>query len=274
MKLRAEILEAGQRAAEFLVDRARLQRAEADAHLRHGGAERREKLPQAATIVPFPAPRGDLDAVDHDLAIALGGELPRLLHRAFQRQRAHAPACIRDDAVGAEIVAAVLNLQKRARPLGKAACGKLLKAARKPRVLHMLPVLPVARRLRQTVEKFHAPVRADEHVHVHPAQLLRRGLRVAAAHADDGLRVAPADTADGVARFFVGHGRHGAGIDHITVADAVKVAQRVAALEQKLLHCLCFVLIDLTSQGIKCIFHEQYHQILESRKKKFIAFYG
>jgi len=197
--------------------------------------------------MPFPAPGGDFDAVDDDLPVALGGELPRLRHRIFKRQGAHPPAGVGDDAVGAEIVAAVLDLQQRPRPLGKAAGGQLLERARKARVLDVLPAELFRGGRRQFVQKFRAAVRADEYIHVELPDLLRRGLRVAAAYADHRVRIELPRTPDGVARFFVGDRRDGAGVDDVAVADAVEFTQRVAARQKELLHGLRLVLIHLTS---------------------------
>ena len=110
VELRAEIGVDAERLAEVLVDGARLQRAQADPDRGDRRAERRQQLPQAAAVLPLPAPGGDLDAVDDDLAVALGGKALRLLHRGLQRHGAHPAAGIGDDAVGAEIVAPVLDL--------------------------------------------------------------------------------------------------------------------------------------------------------------------
>ena len=70
VELRAEIWEARQRAAECFVDRPRFERAETDAHIRHGGADRREQVAQDGPVFPFLPPGGNFDAVDDDLAIA------------------------------------------------------------------------------------------------------------------------------------------------------------------------------------------------------------
>ena len=97
--------------------------------------------------------------------------------------------------------------------------------------------------------------RADEDVDVQLADLIRVRLRVAAADADDGVRIQAADTADGVARFLVGDRSHRTGIDDIAVTDLVKFAERMPVCKQHLLHCLCFILIDLEAEGVECEFH-------------------
>ena len=255
VELRAEIGVDAERLAEVLVDGARLQRAQADPDRGDRRAERRQQLPQAAAVLPLPAPGGDLDAVDDDLAVALGGKALRLLHRGLQRHGAHPAAGIGDDAVGAEIVAPVLDLQQRPRPRGKPARGQDLKRARLARVVHALPFLARGGSFDHVADEGLAAVGADEHVDVQLADLVRAALGVAAAHADGGGRIQLAHAPDGVAGFLVGNGCDGAGIDDIAVADLVKAAEGMPALHQQLLHRLRLVLVDLAAQRVTCKFH-------------------
>ena len=55
--------------------------------------------------------------------------------------------------------------------------------------------------------------------------------------------------------FFVGNGRHGAGIDDVSVADLIEGAERMTALDEQLLHGLRLILIDLAAECITCKFH-------------------
>ena len=255
VELRAEIWEARQRAAECFVDRPRFERAETDAHIRHGGADRREQVAQDGPVFPFLPPGGNFDAVNDDLTIALGGELLRLGDGSVQRHGAHAAARVGDDAIGTEIVAPVLHLQQRARPRGEAAGGQDLKVLSETVVFNLLPLLLVFRRLLEVRNKCTPVCRADEDVDVQLADLIRVRLRVAAADADDGVRIQAADAADGVARFLVGDRSHRTSIDDIAVTDLVKFAERMPVCKQHLLHCLCFILIDLAAEGVECEFH-------------------
>src|ERR1019366_7811115 len=58
---------------------------------------------------------GDIDAGEHQFAIAVRAEPPCLLHHLVQRDEARIAAPKRNDAERAAMVAAVLHLQKSAR---------------------------------------------------------------------------------------------------------------------------------------------------------------
>ena len=58
---------------------------------------------------------GDVDAGEHDLAVAVVGKPAHLRHHLGHRQRARIAAAERDDAEGAAVVAAVLHLHEGAR---------------------------------------------------------------------------------------------------------------------------------------------------------------
>ena len=200
-------------------------------------------------------PRGDLDAVDDDLSIALGGELLRLGDGGVQRHGAHAPACVGDDAVGTEIVATVLHLQQRARPRGEAARRQNFEILSEAVIFDLFPFLLVLGGLFEVRNKCTAIRRTDEDIDVQLADLVRVCLCVAAADADDGIRIQAADTADRVARFLVGDRRHRAGIDDIAVAELVKFAERMPVCKQHLLHRLRLILVDLAAKRVECEFH-------------------
>ena len=68
----------------------------------------------------------DLDARQDELTIALSVKLGCLLHCRVHRQATHSAAGVGNDAVGAEVDAAVLNFQKCASVTGDRACGQLL----------------------------------------------------------------------------------------------------------------------------------------------------
>jgi hypothetical protein len=70
----------------------------------------------------------------------------------------------------------------------------------------------------------------------------------------------PAAAADHRPVFLVSHGGDGAGIDNITVAIFSKRGGAVTQILKNLLHCLRFVLIDLTAKSKKTNFHCQNHQ--------------
>ena len=97
--------------------------------------------------------------------------------------------------------------------------------------------------------------RSDHHVDTEGTDLIRGGLRVAAADTDGCIGIQLLCAADGVACFLVGDSSDSAGIDDVAVAGFVKFAERMAMGQQHLLHGLRFVLIDLASKGIEGKFH-------------------
>ena len=107
----AEVGQGRQAGAEIFRDCARLQGAKADPHLRHGMAHGLDEAGQVRPAGQIPAVGRQLDAGDDQLPIPLLGQPPGLLRRLVGGERAHGPAGVGDDAVGAEIGAAVLHFQ-------------------------------------------------------------------------------------------------------------------------------------------------------------------
>ena len=259
VELRAEILARGKAAAEVLVHHARLERAEAHAQLRHGPADGFDQIGKRAAVLEIAAPRCDLDAREHDLAVAL--ERARLLHGLRQRKRAHRPAGVGDDAVGAEVAAAVLNLEHGAGARAEAPGRKRLKGAAAHGVVQqdllpgVLPGLFLPHGVQHELDKGLASAAAGHDVHAESFDLPGADLCIAAAHADDGLRVLAAQAADEGAVLAVGDRRHGAGIDEIGIAVVGIRAADVAKGQKLLLHGLRFILIDLAAKRITLKFH-------------------
>lgn len=98
----------GEAAAEVLRRHRGLERAEAQPQLRRGLGYGHDGVREIGAARQVLAVGGYLDAREHQLAVALGGQLPGLLRGALRRQGAHAPPCVWYDAVGAEVLAAVL----------------------------------------------------------------------------------------------------------------------------------------------------------------------
>ena len=116
-------------------------------------------------------------------------------------------------------------------------------------------ILFILRRLLHLQDEGFAVGGADHDVDAEGADLVRRGLRIAAADADGSVRIELLRAADGVAGFLVGDGGDGAGVDDIAVARLVEFTERMTMGQQHLLHCLRFVLVDLAPKGIKREFH-------------------
>ena len=97
-----------------------------------------------------------------------------------------------DDAVGAEAVAAVFDFEKRSCARGKTAGGELLEGAGKAAGLDLFPMGVagfILRGLLHLQNEGFAVGGSDHHVDTEGADLLRSGLRVAAADADGGVGI-------------------------------------------------------------------------------------
>ena len=154
------------------------------------------------------------------------------------------------------MLAAVLNLDKGASALQKAAGAHLLKAlvpAVRGDAHDALPLLQV---LVDIVQHLFLLPRADQHVHLAQLlRLLREGLRKTAGHSDDCAGIFPLDAMDHLPGLFVPGGGDGAGIDDIDVG-VVAAVHNVVPVSRKLLgHNLCLILVHLASQGVKRCSH-------------------
>ena len=96
------------------IDRREPQALEIGHELQHAADEIAE-LRLAGKII---APGGDVDARQHDLAIAIGDETAHLLDRLAGRHRARIAASEGNDAEGAAMIAAILDLHESAGALG------------------------------------------------------------------------------------------------------------------------------------------------------------
>ena len=63
-------------------------------------------------LIEIEAVGREVDAGQHDLVIAATGEIRDLLHRVLDGTRADAPTHVWDDAVGTELIAAILHLDE------------------------------------------------------------------------------------------------------------------------------------------------------------------
>ena len=118
MELRAELILLCKARDHIRAELLRLQRAEAYTGdpLRHTGGFHGVAEVQAK-LLPI---GGEIDAGQHDFAVAVGGEMFDLFPQLFQGLGAHAAACIRDDAIRTETVASVFDFDKCAGALKKA----------------------------------------------------------------------------------------------------------------------------------------------------------
>ena len=165
----------------------------------------------------------------------------------FQRRGAHRTACVGDDTVGAEVVAAVLNLQHSPGARFQAAGREKLKVPALKRRVHLLDAPFLLCRQEHPVDKRFSPGTSGDDVDIQSPYLLRLHLGIAAADADDGAGILPPAAANDGAVFFVCHGGYGTGVNDVTVAGFLKTAQGMPHGQDLLLHGLGLVLIDFAA---------------------------
>ena len=180
----------------------------------------------------------------------------RLTRHFIQRQAADAAARIRDDAVGAEIVAAVLDLQHRARAAVGRARRQRLKVKALERIIHARDGRVLVERTQNVIHKRLLAAAAVHHVCADGRRVLRAELRPAAAHSAQRLRVLLAQLADHLARFAPALRRDGAGVDNDQVDRLAVCRGREAVRVQERFDRLRFILVDLAAEGGYNVVHK------------------
>ena len=250
MEVWAEVGKLRRPPAKFLRDRSRLQTAQPDAQVRDGGAEGFQKVNERLTVPPLHPPGGDLNAGDDDLPVTLRSKLLCLRDGVLQRLGAERPPGIGYDAVGAEVAAAVLDLEHSPGAALQAAGGQHFKPRSADGVVHVDPGLAAADLPADLIEKCLLAARAGDHIHLQGRNLFRLCLGIAPADADDSVRILPPDPADDLAGLLVADGGDRTGVDDVELSLLLKRDGSVALALQNGLHGLAFVLIHFTSKGI------------------------
>ena len=269
MKLGTEIVKGRQPPAEVLIHDPWLQRAEADAHGSGGGTDGLRQIGKAAAVLQVPAPGGDLDTRHHYLPVTGLRQCPGLGNGPVEGLGAHGAAGIGDDAVGAEIVAAVLNLQHGAGTLPHPAGRQIFKGSALQGVVNSNVLTAHAACLlfppegQQTLQEFLPAAAAGDHIGAGFGSFLRADLGVAAAHTQQGVGMLAAQTVQEGAIFAVGDGGDGAGVDDEDIAVGLR-GRLVAQTDELLLHGLGLILVDLAAQG-KTV---KFHKILQKLPKE------
>ena len=194
-----------------------------------------------------------MDARQHDFAEARAHELFRFFTDMDGLARLHGAARIRDDAVRAEILAAVFNLEERARALGAVVERDVLERMRlhDVRDADNLALLPHG--LLDVLDDAAALLRAEhDRDALDGLDVLRCDLRIAAADRDDSLGVLAMRAPDDLAALAVAEARDRAGIDDVDIGPLLKRHDRIARALEKPLHRLRLELIDLAPKGGKC----------------------
>ena len=162
---------------------------------------------------------------------------------------------IRDDTVGAEVDATILHLQHGAGTAFQTACRQHFKFPPPQGVVYVAAMLTGVDSCEDFFNKAFPIGAAANHIYPQFFQCFGSVLGVAAAHSHDCFGVFPPAAADHGPVLLICHSSDRAGIDDIAVAGLCKGTRNMATGEQKLLHCLGLVLINLAAKGIKSDLH-------------------
>ena len=250
----ADIALRGETAAERLRHDRGLQTAEANARVRRALRRGAYGVGKRRAVAEVLAVGGNFDPCDDDLAEALSGEPGALRGDIGERQAAHPAAGVRDDAVGAEIVAAVLDLEVSAGSALQRAGGEMLDREPPEGVVHALLPAPLRDGGLHRLDELRTVAAAENDVRAERGGLLRLDLGEATADGGDRAGVFGEQPPHGLARLAPALRRNGAGVDDHGVGVA-RVGRRVAVGEQNRLHRLRLKLVDLAAQRCKNVFH-------------------
>ena len=181
----------------------------------------------------------------------------RSLPRHFiRRKTADAAARIRDDAIGAEVVAAVLDLEHRARAAIGSAGRQRLKVKAPERIIDAGDGRMLTKCAQNIIHERLLAAAAVHDIGADGGGILGAELRPAAAHGAQCLRVLLAQLADHLARLAPAFRRDGAGIDDDQVDRVTLPCGRKSVRVQQRFDRLRFILVDLAAEGGYNIVHK------------------
>ncbi len=193
--------------------------------------------------------RPKVDARQHDLMKPCRCQFFRFPAHTVQRTRAHGPARVGNDAVRAEVFAALLDLQKGPGALRRSEKGNIFERFRIHDIgnaIHQGRLLPellhIVHDPRPLLRPKHEPDALDG------ADFLVRHLRIAARDRYDRIPVHAVRTPYHLPRFPIAETCHGAGIHDVDVRRLGKRHDLIAALLEQPLHRLRFELVDLAAK--------------------------
>lgn len=159
------------------------------------------------------------------------------------------PRAYGDDAVRAEILAAILDLEEGTRTLGAVVERDVLESLRLHDIGDRALDAVFLHGLLDVIDDVRALLRAEHDAHAFDgADLVRRDLRIAAADGHDGLRVLAMRAADDLTALAVAETRDGARIDDVNIGARLERHDLIAALLEETLHGLRLKLVDLAAK--------------------------
>ena len=209
-------------------------------------------LPVIFLLFKIQAVGRKMDARENNLPVSLIGQGPGLLHDVLRLSAAHSSPGIGDNAVAAELIASVLNLQERSRMLRRMADVHILELPGLSDVDNIRELFPGCKILLQAFHQVLLPVISDDDIHgVILREGLPRRLHIAPGCHHGRLRVQFLCPVQHLSGLLVRNIRHGAGIDDIDIRLLRKVHDLIARCRKHLSHRLGLPGINLTSQVMK-----------------------
>ena len=145
-----------------------------------------------------------MNADEHNLLVACGNQLADLLADAFQAAATQRTARKRNNAVGAILVAALLNFEEGTGFIGFGADSQLFKFGINSHLLHVVQNLRalMLQRLLNQLHNAAALLIADDYINtLDSTHLLGRSLRIAACNNHQGQRIVTHSAVDNLTRF-------------------------------------------------------------------------
>ena len=244
-------------AAEILGDHRGLQGTQADAHVPRLGRHRLDHVGKAGSARQVHPIGGHLDAGEHQLPVALLPDARRLGGGVGQRQAPQAAPGVGDDAVGAEVDAAVLDLQHGPGAAVHGPRGQLFQAPAQEGLVDAPGPLPLRHGLLHRRHEVHPVSGAEKHAGADLLGVLGAQLGVAAADRHHRAGVFVPQAADGLAGFAPALGGDGAGVDDHRVRHLAGGGGQMPVLLEPGLHGLGLKLVDLAAESGYNVSHKK-----------------
>ena len=190
-----------------------------------------------------------MDAGQHDLPVSRPRQALHLRGHILRLTAADAPSGVGDDAVAAELIAAILDLEERPGLMRKRMDVQRLEHMDAARRHHRLRRALLVQRGRDPLRQLALALRADDDIRLQRGDIGRVGsLCIAADHSDERRRVLAARLMDLLAALRRRGIGDAAGVDHIDIGFFPEVHLRVSGLFQAFQIILRLICIHLAPQ--------------------------
>ena len=196
-----------------------------------------------------------MNACENDFLHTAGRKTFRLLHDIRDFPAADPSPRIRNNAVGTELIATVLHLQKGPGVSFRPVCFQFFYCSVFSDFRGICPPAASCEIPFQLLHQIALSVAPDNQVYGRVLlQLLSPHLGITAHGNDNRIRIHAARLVKHLAGFPVRNICHRAGIDHIDIRSRLERNNTVTGVLQRLLHGLQLIRIHLASQIVKCRF--------------------